>query len=80
MFLKHRPSGRLVEILEPHDLWDPFVAEVMGQFHAGEELQEAELFPKSQLIFLSDEPLPTCWLNPNYRNKQPASKAMAMAE
>jgi hypothetical protein len=67
MFLQHQPSGNLVEILNLHELSDPCLQQVKGRFHAGEELQEPELFRKSHLIFPSGESLPVCWLDPDYR-------------
>jgi hypothetical protein len=38
MFLLHRPTQVLVEILELSDLFDPFHPEILGISHAGEEL------------------------------------------
>ncbi|MGF1604329.1 MAG: acetyltransferase [Thermosynechococcaceae cyanobacterium] len=67
MFLKHEPSGQLVEVLTPRELWDPFHESVTGRFHAGEEMQDSEPFRKIHLIFPSEEPLPQCWVNPHYR-------------
>jgi hypothetical protein len=67
MFLQHKPSKHIVEILEVQDLWDSSVDKVMGRFHAGEELQDPELFTKSHLSFLSGELLPICWLDSHYR-------------
>ncbi|WP_448573298.1 acetyltransferase [Trichothermofontia sp.] len=69
MFLKHKPSQQLVEVLTLPDLWDPCLTQIMGRFHAGEELQEAETFAKNELVFPSDESLPECWLNPHYRDR-----------
>lgn len=68
MYLFHHPSNQLVEVLTPSELWDPFLAKINGRFHAGEELQDAEMFSKSHLIFPSGESLPQCWTNPNYRH------------
>ena len=45
-------------------------AHVMGRFHAGEELQEAEQFAKTNLSFPSGEALPRCWLDPAYQLHQ----------
>lgn len=67
MFLKHKLSHELVEVLTLPDLWDPFRTEVTGRLHAGEEMQEPETFRKSELAFPSDESLPSCWLDPHYR-------------
>lgn len=68
MFLKHRRSQNLVEVLTPSSLWNPFCHEVTGRLHAGEEMQEPETFEKAELVFLSGEQLPSCWLDPHYRD------------
>lgn len=67
MYLKHQPSSDLVEILDLEAVVDPCKPEVSGRFHAGEELQEPEVFKKAELIFPSGEPLPRCWLDPHYK-------------
>lgn len=68
MYLKDKKSGDLVEVLEPSSLVDPCCNSVKGCFHHGEELQDAEMFAKSNLAFPSGENLPQCWVNPNYKN------------
>ncbi len=67
MYLKHEPSGDMVEILDMDKLFDPFAAEVKGRFHAGEEMQEPAPFRKVDLVFPSGESLPRCWTDPHYR-------------
>lgn len=67
MYLKHKASGDLVEVMDVSALFDPCVDEIRGRFHAGEELQEPEVFPKTALVFPSDEALPRCWLDAHYR-------------
>lgn len=69
MFLLHAPEKILIEVLEPTELWDPFKADVLARAHAGEEMQEPELYPKTELIFLSGEALPQAWINPHYRDQ-----------
>ena len=71
MFLKiHQGDDhRLVEVLDLKQLFDPFAAEVLGRYHAGEEMQDPQGMPKARLIFPSGEPLPRCWIDPHY--KQP---------
>lgn len=66
MFLKYRPDGSLVEVLDIKQLMDPFADSVTGRFHAGEELQEPQAFSKTELVFPSDEVMPRCWLDPAY--------------
>ena len=68
MFLKQKSNDDLVEILETQNLYDPFKAEVLGKCHAGEEMQDPEMFTKSELIFPSGESLPSCWLDPDYKH------------
>lgn len=67
MFLKDKKSGDLVEVLDMNALVDPCTAELSGRFHAGEELQESQAFAKGNLCFPSDEALPRCWVDPNYK-------------
>ena len=67
MYLKHKPSGDVVEILDLSALFDPFKSEVQGRFHAGEELQDPAGFAKAELVFTSEEALPRCWVDPHYR-------------
>jgi hypothetical protein len=69
MYLKHRPSGDLVEILDTDALFNPMKAEVRGRFHSGEEMQEPAAFEKAELVFPSDESLPRCWVNAHYRER-----------
>ena len=40
-----------------------------GRYHAGEEMQDAVAFKKSDLVFPSAEPLPRCWTDPRYKEK-----------
>ena len=60
-------SEKLVEVLSLKDLFNPNHPNLVGRFHAGEELQDPETFSKSEMQFPSGEPLPRCWLDPNYR-------------
>lgn len=67
MYLRHTPSGDMVEILDIRALADPFQGKVAARFHAGEELQEPASFNKGELAFPSGEGLPRCWVDPEYR-------------
>jgi hypothetical protein len=67
MYLKHVPSGDLVEVIDLAGLFDPFEKGVQGRIHAGEELQDAARFAKAELVFPSGEALPRCWVDPDYR-------------
>ena len=55
-----------MEVLELHQLFDPFAKRVLGRLHAGEELQDPESILKGDLQFPSGETLPLCWLDPSY--------------
>ena len=70
MFLKEKANGHLVEVLSLNDLFDPFHERLVGRYHYGEEVQEAEKFEKSGLTFLSGEALPRCWTDPHYRDDE----------
>ncbi|GDX71869.1 acetyltransferase [Vulcanococcus sp.] len=66
MFLKTKQDGSLLEVVNLAPLFDPFAKQLEGRLHAGEELQELELFDKADLQFPSGEPLPRCWWDPAY--------------
>ena len=70
MFLKQTATGKCVEVLSLGDLFNPQHAQLVGRFHAGEELQDPEQFPKAELQFPSGEPLPRCWTDPHYRDEE----------
>lgn len=67
MYLKHQQTGNLVEVVDTAALFDPFRDRLEGRLHAGEELQEVEVFAKADLVFPSGESLPRCWVDGNYR-------------
>lgn len=71
MFLKQKQTGDLIEVLAIADLYNPFKPEILAQSHAGEEMQDPEMFPKTELIFPSGEPLPVCWINSHYNEIPP---------
>ncbi|MDJ0872677.1 MAG: acetyltransferase [Gammaproteobacteria bacterium] len=70
MYLKHQPTSDLVEILDLASLFDPFRGEVIGRFHAGEELQDPAKFSKTELIFPSGESMPLCWTDGKYKERE----------
>lgn len=70
MFLKQTSNGELVEVLGMSDLFDPFKDRIIGRFNAGEEMPDPQVFQKSALMFCSNEPLPQCWLKPDYRQHE----------
>ena len=67
MYLRDKQSGDLVEVLDVAAMVDPCMAELKGRFHAGEELQDAATFDKSNLEFPSGEQLPRCWKDATYK-------------
>ncbi len=67
MFLMQKSTEKLVEVLSLTDLFNPNHDNVVGRFHAGEEMQDPEKFPKGELQFPSGEELPRCWLDAHYR-------------
>jgi len=67
MYMKHKPSGDLVEVLDAVALADPCQNSLSGRFHVGEELQDPESFDKADLTFPSGEHLPRCWVDPDYK-------------
>jgi hypothetical protein len=67
MFLKDKNNGRMVEVLELDNLFNPSHQQLLGRYHAGEELQEPEKFSKQDLEFPSGESLPRCWIDAHYR-------------
>lgn len=77
MFLQHKPTKNLVEVLSLPDLWDPCQTTILGQFHAGEELQDPSVFLKAELMFPSGEALPICWKDPHYRDRSMPLGAIA---
>lgn len=70
MFLKQQKKDKLVEVLSLRDLFNPMRATIVGRYHAGEEVQDADNFEKSDLVFLSGESLPKCWTDVHYRDDE----------
>jgi hypothetical protein len=70
MFLKNKINDDLLEVLTLQDLFDPFCTQLIGRYQHGEEAQDPEKFNKSDLSFMSGEPLPACWVDPHYRDSE----------
>lgn len=70
MLMMLKESGDLVELKQPNNLWDPYEQRVDAWRLSGEEQQELEAFNKSELAFLSKEPLPKCWYDVHYRDSE----------
>lgn len=67
MFLKEIHTDELVEVLGTTELFDPFRDHIVGRYNSGEEMPDPRRFMKQDLSFCSNEPLPRCWMDPNYR-------------
>ena len=70
MFLKNKSNEDLVEVLTLKDLFDPFCDNLIGRYQHCEEVQDPEKFNKSDLGFMSGEPLPRCWTDAHYRDSE----------
>ena len=70
MFLKDKNSGHMIEVLSLNDLFNLYTTEIIGRCQAGEESQDPEKYLKKDLVFLSGEELPRCWVDPDYRHLQ----------
>ncbi|GMG88233.1 acetyltransferase [Biformimicrobium ophioploci] len=70
MLFKDAEVGHIVEVADIATLANPYELTVIGRFLWGEEVQEPEVFEKSQLTFLSGEALPRCWLDSSYRQRE----------
>jgi len=70
MFLKQDSSGHMVEVLSIPDLMDQYKQSISGRLQYGEETQATESFDKIDLVFLSGESLPRCWVDPHYRDAE----------
>lgn len=67
MFVKETRTGELVEVMDTSELFDPFCTRITGRYNAGEELPDPKHFMKGDLSFCSGEPMPRCWMDPDYR-------------
>ena len=70
MLLRNRKNGEMIDVINVNELADLFKSTVQGRYQAGEELPEPEQVNKADLIFLSGEELPRCWMDPHYRDGQ----------
>ncbi|MBN7798707.1 acetyltransferase [Parahaliea mediterranea] len=69
MFLRQRSSGHIVAVVDPEQLFSIFHDKILARDQVGEEEQDPEPIAKSDLVFLSGEPLPRCWTDPDYRER-----------
>ena len=61
MYLKHTPSGDLVEVIDLQDVINPHSPTVRARIYCDEVIRRAENILKSELVFPSGESLPLCW-------------------
>jgi hypothetical protein len=66
MYLKHVPSGDLVEVVDLSGVIDPSSSTIRARSYAEDVPHRPEYFLKTELIFPSGEPLPLCWLKNHY--------------
>ncbi|MFV8816810.1 acetyltransferase [Haliea sp. E17] len=69
MLLRQRSTGHILAVVDLEDLFNVFRDEVLARDQVGEEEQEPEPVTKNDLKFLSGEPLPLCWTDPDYRKR-----------
>ena len=67
MFLKIKVTGDLIQVCDLEALCDPFQPEILGVNQSGENEQEEGKHAKADLVFPSDETLPVCWCDPDYK-------------
>ncbi len=70
MLLKQKSSGHMIEVSDLVSLINLNVDEVTGRSQEGEETQDPAIYKKSELVFLSGEELPRCWVDPHYRDAE----------
>lgn len=70
MLLKQKNSGHMIEVTNVIDLLNLNMGEVSGCSQEGEEKQDPVIYKKSDLVFLSGEELPKCWVDPHYRDNE----------
>ena len=77
MFLKHIPSGELVEVIDLPDVINPYTPTIRARSHSGEVIQRPENFLKTELAFPSGESLPVCWIENCHEHAEAMCQATA---
>ena len=67
MYLKHNPSGNLIEVINLQDVINPNSPTVRSRVYCDEIIRKAGDILKSELVFPSGEPLPLCWSDGAYK-------------
>lgn len=70
MFLMERQAGHMLAVEDLESLFNPYKTQLECRSQHGEEEQDLEIYEKNDLIFLSHEELPRCWVDPHYRDKE----------
>lgn len=70
MLFKDTATNHLVEVADIVTLANPYELTVVGRYLWGEEMQDPEVFDKTDLAFLSGEALPRCWHDCRYRERE----------
>ena len=70
MLLNQISSGHMVEVSSLVDLINLNCKVVVGRYQEGKKVQDPTGFKKSDLNFLSGEPLPRCWTDPHYSDAE----------
>lgn len=73
MFLKHVPTGDLVEVIDLPDVINPNSPTIRARSHTGDIIQRPENFLKTELVFPSGEVLPLCWRDAHYYEHEHAA-------
>ncbi|QBG48601.1 acetyltransferase [Verrucomicrobia bacterium S94] len=73
MFLKHVPTGDLVEVIDLPDVINPNSPTIRARSHTGEIIQRPKNFLKTELVFPSGETLPLCWRDVHYYKHEHAA-------
>jgi hypothetical protein len=69
MYLKHIPSGDLVEVIDLQDVISPYSPTVLARGFKEQWVQRAEKYLKSELAFPSGEALPSCWTQESFHRR-----------
>ena len=67
MYLKHIPTGDIVQVIDLQDVVNPHSPTVRAKVHDSERTQQPENILKSELVFLSGETLPLCWMDGTFK-------------
>ena len=72
MYLKHVPTGDLVEVLDLTGVINPASPTIRARSYMNDVVQRPENFLKTELVFPSGEMLPLCWIDSHYNEHMAA--------